>query len=69
MHRAVVWLAVACVGLTAAGRNCRHRNPSSGATLKGHTHYVLGVVYSPDGKMLASGSADQSIRTVERGQR
>jgi WD40 repeat protein len=32
------------------------------ATLKGHTSYVSSVVYSPDGRTLASGSLDTTIK-------
>jgi WD40 repeat protein/serine/threonine protein kinase len=31
-------------------------------TLKGHSFYVTSIVYSPDGKLLASGSGDSTIR-------
>ncbi len=31
-------------------------------TLKGHTGFVLGVAYCPDGKRLASASADGTVR-------
>ena len=32
------------------------------ATLKGHTAEVFSVWFSPDGKRLASGSADQTVK-------
>jgi WD40 repeat protein len=31
-------------------------------TLKGHTDYVHSVAFSPDGKILASGSDDGTIK-------
>jgi WD40 repeat protein len=31
-------------------------------TLKGHTDWVLSVAYNPDGKQLASGSVDQTVK-------
>ena len=37
-------------------------NPSIRKTLEGHKYAVVSVAYSPDGKTLASGSLDSSIR-------
>jgi DNA-binding beta-propeller fold protein YncE len=37
-------------------------SPSAPQTLQGHTSCVYGVTFSPDGKRLASGSADGTIR-------
>jgi len=57
----VAWLGVAylvqmpLVSLSAQEPKLRH-------TLKGHTDWVLSVRYSPDGKMLASGSMDETIK-------
>jgi len=34
-------------------------------TLKGHTDYVLSVCFSPDGKFLASGSGDDTVKLWE----
>ena len=39
---------------------CRNRSPS-GASLKGHTAAVWSVAFSPDGKMLATGSSNGSV--------
>src|SRR5207248_384086 len=40
----------------------RLMRPTAIATLKGHTDLVWSVAYSPDGKMLASGSWDPTIK-------
>jgi WD40 repeat protein len=59
----VVWLSVACHGLMLSPLSAQE--PKLRATLKGHTKSVFSVVYSPDGKTLASGSYDHTIKLWE----
>jgi WD40 repeat protein len=58
MYR-VLWLA--CVGLTAISSLPAHE-PKLQNTMEGHSEGVYSVAWSPDGKTLASGSYDQTIR-------
>src|SRR5436853_191312 len=56
----VVWLGVACLGLLPSPLSAQE--PKLRDTLKGHTTMVSSVAYSPDGKTLASGSGDKTIK-------
>src|SRR5882762_7519675 len=60
-RRRVVWLGVACLGLLPLPP-LSAQQPKLRATLKGHTGTVSSVAYSADGKTLASGSWDKTIK-------
>jgi WD40 repeat protein len=61
-RRVVAWLGLACLGLLPMALSCSRQKTYERGTLKGHTAKVLSVAYSPDGKTLASGSIDQTIK-------
>ncbi|HEX3979851.1 MAG TPA: WD40 repeat domain-containing protein, partial [Acidimicrobiales bacterium] len=53
----VVWLCVACLGLLMSLSSAHE--PKLRRTLRGHDEQIVNsVAYSPDSKMLASGSVD-----------
>src|SRR3954454_9249851 len=60
-QRVMVWLGVAWLSLVATSPLFAHQ-PNLLATLQGHTEGVTSVAFSPDGKMLASGSNDETIK-------
>src|SRR5208282_2748410 len=57
----VMALGVVCLGMAVISP-LSAQEPKLQDTLKGHTEYVLSVVFSPDGKTLASGSLDNTIK-------
>jgi hypothetical protein len=54
------WLMIVLLSLSLAWVLAQANVPF--VELKGHTYYVYSVVFSPDGRTLASGSADNTIR-------
>src|SRR5258708_2306863 len=56
----VVCLVVACLGLLLPPLSAQE--PKLRVTLKGHTNIVSSVAFTPDGKTLASGSWDKTIK-------
>src|SRR5947209_2664909 len=53
-----------CVAFFARGR-CLAQEPHLWATLEGHTTWVTSVAFSPDNRMVASGSIDGRIKLWE----
>ncbi len=60
-NKAAMWLALACLGLVPLSP-AHAQEPRLRATLNGHINHVLSVAFSPDGKQLASVSADARIK-------
>ena len=57
----LTWLYLASVGLIVPSP-LSAQEPKPQVTLTGHTDSVYSVSYSPDGKTLASGSRDKTIK-------
>src|ERR1700722_17436902 len=56
----VLWLCVACLGSLLSPLSAQE--PKLRETLKGHRHVAASVAFSPDGRTLASGSYDGTIK-------
>jgi WD40 repeat protein len=56
----VLWLCVACLGLLPSPLSAQE--PKLRDTLQGHAGLVGSVAFSPDGKTLASGSQNRTIK-------
>jgi WD40 repeat protein len=59
--RVMMWLGVACLGPVPPGP-ASAQEPKQRDTLKGHMGMVYSLAYSPDGKLLASGSDDETVK-------
>ena len=59
-------LAALLVAMTGCGPDTKPEaqptTPGKTTTLKGHTEFVSSVSFSPDGKRIASGSGDNTIK-------
>src|SRR5436309_2204060 len=62
-HSSLRWfLTLACGGLTLGLTPAADAPSNVVATLKGHTEAVYAIAISPDGKQVATGSFDKTVR-------
>ncbi len=62
MHRMTVMLFVCLAGCQEQSPVPLEKSSQETLTLKGHTHWISSVSFSPDGTRLASASNDNSVK-------